>query len=119
MRIASFQINNYKSFLSTEETQLSREFNVIVGQNNAGKTALLEIVGLHFSSKPHRSQKTILSRGDVPDSRSLIDICFVLDPDELRSILISHFPKFYVQTENLQHTEYYARQFIETISEDE
>lgn len=58
MRIASFKITNYKSFRATDEAVLAEGFNVIVGPNNVGKTAMVEALGLHFSHKPHRSLST-------------------------------------------------------------
>ena len=58
MRICSFKIQNYKSFLEPRELTLEEGFNLIVGQNNVGKTALLEALSLQFKSKPHRSQLT-------------------------------------------------------------
>jgi AAA15 family ATPase/GTPase len=58
MYIARFQIKNYKSFLSSQEIELTSGFNVVVGQNNAGKTALVEALSLHFDNKHHISIKT-------------------------------------------------------------
>jgi recombinational DNA repair ATPase RecF len=58
MRICSFKIKNYKSFLEPRELPLEEGFNLIVGQNNVGKTALLEALSLGFIGKPHRSQLT-------------------------------------------------------------
>ena len=42
MRISSFKIKNYKSFLEPEKITFDKGFNLIIGQNNVGKTALLE-----------------------------------------------------------------------------
>ena len=63
MYISKFQLNNYKSYLSSQEIKLAAGFNIIVGQNNAGKTALLEALRLNFHniSKPHRSLQTLPS----------------------------------------------------------
>src|SRR5829696_4121152 len=58
MHIATLQVNNYKSFSSSEEIRFEPGFNVIVGQNNVGKTALVEALSLQFRDKPHRSLKT-------------------------------------------------------------
>jgi len=59
MRIVSAQIENYKSFLDSGDIQFSPGFNVIVGQNNAGKTALVEALSLDFDNKHHRSSITV------------------------------------------------------------
>jgi AAA15 family ATPase/GTPase len=63
MYIAKFQVQNYKSFLSSQEVNLTSGFNVVVGQNNAGKTALVEALSLHFDNKYHMSMKTSPSPG--------------------------------------------------------
>ena len=59
MRISSFRLKNYKSFVDSEEIEFSEGFNVIVGPNNAGKTTLLEALSLSFVGKPHKSILTL------------------------------------------------------------
>ena len=59
MRIENFRVVNYKSFADSGEMRLKPSFNVIVGRNNVGKTALAEAVSLRFQAKPHRSLKTV------------------------------------------------------------
>ncbi len=55
MYLSSFRIENYKSFRTTDVISLTPGFNVIVGQNNAGKTALVEALSLTGGNVPHRS----------------------------------------------------------------
>lgn len=55
MFIASCQIKNYKGFWDSEQINLTPGFNVVVGQNNAGKTALTEALSLQFQNNLHRS----------------------------------------------------------------
>jgi len=50
-----FQLYNYKSFADSGVLTLKPGFNILTGQNNAGKTALLEGMGLRFPGRPHRS----------------------------------------------------------------
>jgi AAA domain-containing protein len=87
MYISRFQLNNYKSFLSPTHLELTPGFTVITGQNNAGKTALLEGLSLQFSSKPHRSLKTIGHDLLVSDPSSWADISFTLGHEELWQLL--------------------------------
>jgi AAA15 family ATPase/GTPase len=54
MLIKSFEIRNYMSFEDSGHQELSRHVNLIVGQNNAGKTALLKALAQR-SAKPHRN----------------------------------------------------------------
>jgi predicted ATPase len=56
MIVIKAKIQNYKSFLDSEEINLTPGFNVIVGKNNSGKTALAEILSLRFSNNPHKSK---------------------------------------------------------------
>jgi len=48
MYISKFQVLNYKSYRDSTEIELKRGFNILTGQNSAGKTALLEALSLDF-----------------------------------------------------------------------
>ena len=98
MYIAKVQIKNYKSFLSSQELNLTPGFNVVVGQNNAGKTALVEALGLHFDSKIHMSMKTVPSLGVLlHDSfNSSVQITFQLAEGEAEQLLINARGSFYL-----------------------
>lgn len=95
MRIISFRVINYKSFLDSGELHLKPGFNVIVGRNNVGKTALAESISLRFSSKPHRSVETIPRLGGMPrESSSTAEVSICVEPDELADLLASELPIF-------------------------
>lgn len=99
MRIQSFQVINYKSFADSGEMRLEPSFNVIVGRNNVGKTALAEAMSLRFPSRPHRSMNTLPSP-DMPISQdSRTEISIRLEANELVELLIREMPTFYVPTE--------------------
>jgi recombinational DNA repair ATPase RecF len=66
MFIKTFEVENYKSFLASGEIALSPGFNVIVGPNNAGRTALIEALEYRFENQPHRSQRTATNRNSQP-----------------------------------------------------
>lgn len=87
MYLSEFQIFSYKSFLGASPIRLRPGFNVLTGKNNAGKTALLEALGLRFQSKPHRSLKTAPKPGAwTPEpSRALFSVAVTLE--ELKSII--------------------------------
>jgi predicted ATP-dependent endonuclease of OLD family len=76
MFIASCQVKNYKSFKDWEKIQFRPGFNVVVGQNNAGKTALVEALSVQFSNNPHRSLVT------RPEGNSSVKMTFGIEPDE-------------------------------------
>jgi hypothetical protein len=94
MRIRSLQIRNYKSFLATSEIHFAPGFNVIVGPNNVGKTALVEALALQFGNYPHLSMKTVSIRKLLLDSKSEIDISFELDRDELQTMFGKEIQRF-------------------------
>ena len=78
MHIAILQVNNYKSFSSSEEICFKPGFNVVVGQNNVGKTALVEALSLKFGNKPHRSLETAPTPLTPPEPSSQVGIKFEL-----------------------------------------
>jgi hypothetical protein len=87
MHISKFQLINYKSFRESKVLSLHPGINLVVGQNNAGKTTLLEGLSLRFSLKPHRG----LSRNTEPNPRtpseSVARITFTLNRDEIWALL--------------------------------
>src|SRR5260370_16965811 len=98
MYIAKFQIKNYKSFLSPQEISLTSGFNVVVGQNNAGKTALVEALSLRFDSKYHLSMKTSPNPGVLLHDpfTSTVQIPFQLPHDKPEQLLIKPRNSFYI-----------------------
>jgi predicted ATPase len=81
MYISSCQIKNYKGFRESEQIELTSGFNVVVGQNNSGKTALTEALSLRFANNQHRSLKT------QPAGNSLVTLTFGVTPNELPKLL--------------------------------
>jgi predicted ATP-dependent endonuclease of OLD family len=71
MRINSFRIFNYKSFSDSGQHSLGPNINLVVGQNNVGKTALMQALSLQFMSRPHRDSN--MRREDVGSPISQIE----------------------------------------------
>jgi len=88
MNIRQLKIYNYKSFLKSDIIEFSHGFNVIAGQNNVGKTALLEAASLNFPSKPHLSliTKPHTSTATTPSSQASLVVS--LSGEELYNLLI-------------------------------
>ena len=84
MHISKFQIRNYKSFLESDEIELETGFNVIVGKNNSGKTALVEALSLKYQDRPHRSLKTLPSPDAHIENESTVGLSISLSGDELK-----------------------------------
>lgn len=116
MRISSFRISNYKSFIDSGEINLSPGFNVIIGQNNVGKTALLEALGLTFSSKPHKSLLSIPQPSSSINSTSSAEVTFTSSGEEVKEILIQ-YRSFYmaVPAGFNEHTERRVTRLLEDI----
>ncbi|HEX8673812.1 MAG TPA: AAA family ATPase [Longimicrobium sp.] len=91
MRIESVIIENYKSYHEPTEIKLSSGFNCIVGANDMGKTAMLEVIGLQFTDNAHRSLISRPRRAGPKDFVSRAQIQFSLSRTELmEAILSSH-----------------------------
>jgi recombinational DNA repair ATPase RecF len=88
MYISKFRVENYKSYLSSPELSLTPGFNLVTGQNNAGKTALLEAMALQFTAKSHRSVRTVPNPVSQPNPMSFVEVSFTLSREELLDILL-------------------------------
>ncbi len=87
VHIASIQITNYKSYRESSELKLTTGINIITGQNNAGKTALLEALSLNISDKPHRSVATVPRVGMLPTGDSVLRASFRVGQQELTRLI--------------------------------
>lgn len=94
MFIKKFSVKNYKSWLNSGQLEFTQGINVIVGQNNAGKTALLEAMTLRNGSKPHASLKTKPSSDYLLDNTGVFEVEFLLSAEEFKSAFLNH---------NIQH----------------
>jgi hypothetical protein len=92
VRIVKFSVKNYKSFSDSDAGagSLTPGINVIVGQNNAGKTALLEALTFRFKPALHRSLQTHPTPDAVvaTTATSTIDVQF--DRGELLGFVADH-----------------------------
>ena len=96
MQITDIHVKNYKSLLDCEINGLSAGFNVIVGKNNSGKTALVETLSLTSGLARHKSLKTIPSVGDLPKGESQVDIMVELSTGDVIDFLLTKEPLFVI-----------------------
>jgi AAA15 family ATPase/GTPase len=87
MFIREFEGENYKSIYETGRIKFSTGINMITGQNNVGKSALLKLLSLAFHNNPHRSSKTVATPISVPEKASKIVMEFYLSFEEFRTYL--------------------------------
>ncbi len=94
MRISLFSIENYKSFNDSQQLKFSPGFNILVGQNNVGKSALLEALQLRSTGKPHNSILTAPERGTTLSPLSTVDVTITVTGQELKQILANDVQRF-------------------------
>ncbi|MDX2029493.1 MAG: AAA family ATPase [Blastocatellia bacterium] len=87
MHISRFQLNEYKCFHRSEEIRFEPGINIIVGQNNVGKSAFLEALGLRFTSQPYKSSKIVRSPRADANLGSWANLSLTLSKDELFALL--------------------------------
>jgi AAA15 family ATPase/GTPase len=87
MFLKNFQLFNYKSYIDSELIEFTPGINIIIGQNNSGKTALLEALALKLSSNPHRSTKTRPTLFSKINEKSRAEITLSIEKHELRRVL--------------------------------
>lgn len=96
MKLISAKVQNYKSLRNPEPLPLDGGFNVIGGQNNVGKTALIEAMSLQFANKPHRSLVTVPRRDVAPIGASTVEFTYTVSNEEMRNIALVPETAFYV-----------------------
>jgi hypothetical protein len=96
VHLSSFRVTNYKSFRDSGVIRLGPGFNVVVGANNVGKTALVEALSLRSPDKPHRSPETVPNPSFNPDPVSQIEAAFELNWQEFLEVLESITPPWTV-----------------------
>jgi predicted ATPase len=114
MLIKEFQIFNYKSYRATEPIQLSAGFNVFIGKNNGGKTALLQALSLStLVDKPHRHSGIPRGRSLQPKSR--VELTVTLTPADLRQALLGADHFYFPVPENMDqiHALAFFQEFIQ------
>ncbi|MFL6210928.1 MAG: AAA family ATPase [Pyrinomonadaceae bacterium] len=94
MYFSRFQLHNYKSYYNTGWIELAPGFNVVTGQNNAGKTALLEGIGLTLTANPHLSLISKDTATTPLNSMSWVNVTVKLSSEELWNLLTYRGEKF-------------------------
>lgn len=84
MYISKIVIENYKSFLLSDEIKFGPGINIVIGPNNTGKTALLEAIRFEVPRKPHRSVFGSRLETQETTTFSKVDITIQIDAGELQ-----------------------------------
>ncbi|MBS1082489.1 AAA family ATPase [Gluconobacter kondonii] len=65
MKINSLIINNFQAFEKTEEIKLSDKMNLIIGQNNSGKSSILRSLNFNIANDSHISYEGKKNSPDI------------------------------------------------------
>lgn len=76
MKLVKARIVNYKCYRDTGDLDLSPGFNIFIGKNDAGKSALLEGLSLSTPSNPHRTLFTAPNYGDIDSPHSVFTVTY-------------------------------------------
>lgn len=117
MYFNDFRILNYKSYRDSGVIALAPAFNVFVGRNNGGKTALLEALSLTtFSDKPHRHSG--IPRGQPVNPLSIVEYTVTLSPLDLRRAIFNGGSVWFPITEADSRGDKGVRSFSEFMERD-
>ncbi len=117
MRIVNFKVENYKSYNSSEEVIFLPGFNVIIGKNNSGKSALLQALSIRtLSGQGHRSLQTLPSRNTPIPSNAKIEVEFQFEAQEALDCF-QRQGGAYIPVENRRDLGSYARSFLYLIQQ--
>lgn len=96
MRLDQIQILNFKGFHDSGPVRFTPGFNFVVGQNNAGKSALLEALSVEFPSNPHKSVKTKPKTTTPLKQISVVNFRIAVTGVEVRDALFANNRYFHV-----------------------
>ncbi|WP_081055001.1 ATP-dependent nuclease [Burkholderia diffusa] len=84
MYVKNITLENYRSFCERTEISLSPGMNLILGENNSGKSSLLEAFSLtSIDYEPHLSPETKQHQDDLINSPCEIDMRFSMEISEI------------------------------------
>lgn len=89
MRINRIQIENYLGFQGTDVLELSPSMNLIVGQNNVGKSGLLRAFTLSFKARPHISEETMPTASSAVNPGSRVNVEISTSGAEVKEIMLT------------------------------
>ncbi len=115
MNIESIRIENYRCFNKTQDISFSPNFNVIVGKNNSGKTALLQTLSLNFSDNPHQSLNTKGKANSSIIQTSNVQLGIRINQSELKKFVMKNNKEFYVAQPMIPGNEQIVEDFIKDL----
>src|SRR5712692_4246678 len=96
MQLETFRLRNQKCFLDTGDLHFGSGFNVVVGINNVGKSALLEAIQANYTGSPTRNPQTNKLGTEILNPLSRADVSVALSGNELRRLLLNSGSQFLI-----------------------
>lgn len=97
MHFVTARIKNFAAFQDSGEMRFERGINVIVGKNNAGKSALLEALMLDAEHKPHRTANVVSLPGSAVNPQYTIEATVEVAGSEVEYVLLQPHEFFIVR----------------------
>jgi predicted ATPase len=111
MLIARLRIINYKGFRDSGWINFGSSFNVVIGKNTSGKTALLEALRpADITSKPHRSIDFSPDKPLDPTSKVQVDV--KTSGAELKDLFLVRGGEVFIPIERPEHAGDYVKQIF-------
>lgn len=96
MYISRYQIKNYMGFLDIPALSLSSGMNLVIGENNVGKSSLLESLRLRFTSRPHLSLSTVPHAGAIVSKKSEATVEICTNGEELKNLILERYSQMWI-----------------------
>lgn len=110
MKLISASITGFQSFEESGDIQFSDGFNLIVGENNSGKSALLRALQGNLEDDRHRS----LTRWDIAEiPQPEVKLALKVDGDEIKAEIVRLGTNQHIPVKPMNNPTEWVRQFFE------
>ncbi|MFL5753695.1 MAG: AAA family ATPase [Bacteroidia bacterium] len=107
MYYSKFRVRNYKSYFDSGEITFGPGINIITGQNNAGKTSLLQALFLQFSNNPHKSTQTLSTSLSKNEEKSAIECDINISNEDFSTYIFDYMSQLLTPVEADQNPRKY------------
>ena len=88
MIISNISVSNFKSFLNAAEIPVCEGLNVIVGENGAGKSVLLDAVSFALGEVPANIRSKSLNELGAPGADTFVELTFTSRTDRKTTVKV-------------------------------